>query len=254
MTNEEAKFMLSGYRPNGADADDAAMADALAQAERDPSLKQWFQREQEFDGIVAAKLGAIPAPAGLRESILAGTRMSSASARKPSPGWWRQPWTIGLAAAAAVVVAFTLTLSEPKLRVAKLPGMEPILNVALADFGGAHGMGPKADAMGEFGAWLGRDNSRLGADVMPVELSELTAYGCRSINVAGHDVFEICFQRESGWYHVFIAPREAFDPEGLHRDPMFHEKGEFIAATWADEKYAYLVSGTTDLASLRGLL
>ena len=254
MTNEEAKFMLSGYRPNGADAADAEMASALAQAERDPALKKWFENEQAFDQIVADKLGSIAAPSGLRESILAGTKMSSASAPKPSPKWWLQPWSIGLAAAAAVVVAFTLTISEPEIRTARLPGMDPILKVALADFGGAHGMGPKADRLGAFGAWLIDDNSRLGADVMPVDLAELEAYGCRTINVAGHEVFEICFQRESGWYHVFIAPREAFDSEGLHRDPMFHEKGEFIAASWADEKFAYLVSGTTDLASLRGLL
>ena len=90
--------------------------------------------------------------------------------------------------------------------------------------------------------------------VMPVDLADLRAYGCRSINVAGHEVFEICFERESGWYHVFIAPREAFESEMLQRDPMFHEKGEFIAASWADDKFVYLVSSTTDLATLRGLL
>lgn len=254
MNNEEAKFMLSGYRPNGADAKDTAMADALAQAERDPALKQWFQREQAFDRVVADKLGTIAPPRGLRESILAGTKMSSTTASKPSPRWWMQPWTIGLAAAAAVVVAFTLTFSAPETQVVRLPGMEPILKVALADFGGAHGMGPKADRLGTFGSWLLDDTSRLGSDVMPVDLAELKAYGCRSINVAGHEVFEICFKRESGWYHVFIAPREAFDSDGLHREPMFHEQGEFIAASWADEKFAYLVSGTTDLATLRGLL
>lgn len=254
MTNDEAKFMLTGYRPNGADADDQAMADALAQAKRDPTLGEWFEREQAFDRIVADKLASVAAPAGLRESILAGTKATSATAAKPSPSWWQQPWTIGLAAAAAVVVAFTLTLSEPETRIAQLPGMEPILKVALADFGGAHGPGAHANALGEFGAWLIDDNNRLGAGVMPVDLATLRAYGCRKINIAGHEVFEVCFERDSGWYHVFIAPREAFDSENLQRDPMFHEKGEFIAASWADEKFAYLVSSTTDLATLRGLL
>jgi len=245
--------MLTGYRPNGADADDPAMGDALAQANRDPALREWLEREQAFDRIVADKLSSVRPPAGLRDSILAGTRMSFPPASKPSRTWWQQPWTVGLAAAAAIAVAFTLTLSETETRIARLPGMDPILKVALADFGGAHGPGAHADALGEFGAWLTDENTRFGAGVMPVDLAKLEAYGCRKINVAGHDVFEVCFQRDSGWYHVFIAPREAFESEALQRDPMFHEKGEFIAASWADETFAYLVSSTTDLATLRSL-
>jgi hypothetical protein len=226
----------------------------LAQAERDPALKQWFEREQAFDRVVADKLGVIKPPPGLRDSILAGTKMSSATASKAAPGWWLRPWTVGLAAAAAVVLIFTVNLSEPESRVARLQGMEPVLKVALADFGGAHGPGAHAAALGDFGAWLEDDRNRLGGDVMPLDFETLKAYGCRTINVAGHEVLEVCFQRESGWYHVFIAPREAFESESLRCDPMFHEMGDFIAASWADEKFAYLVSGTTDLATLRGLL
>lgn len=255
MTNEEAKFMLQGYRPNGADADNEAFAEALAQANRDPSLSAWFEREQEFDATVAAKLANISAPAGLRESILAGTKLSSASAETTaSRAWWLRPWTIGLAAAAAVALAFTVTLSEPENKIAALPGFDPVLKVALADYGGAHDKGPHAEDLGRFGAWLMDDGNQLGDGIMPVNLDELREFGCRKVNVAGHEVFEICFQRESGWYHVFIAPRESFDAEAIYSKPMFHESGEFIAASWADDKFAYLVSGTTELATLRGLL
>ena len=77
MTNEEAKFMLQGYRPNGSDADNQAFAEALAQAERDPQLRAWFEREQAFDAVVAEKLTELVPPAGLRGSILAGTKLSS---------------------------------------------------------------------------------------------------------------------------------------------------------------------------------
>lgn len=255
MTNEEAKFMLQGYRPNGADADNEAFAKALAQAERDPTLNSWFEREQEFDATIAAKLSTIMPPAGLRESILAGTKLSSEPAESTaSQAWWLRPWTIGLAAAAAVTLAFTVNLSEPETKIAALPGFDPVLKVALADYGGAHDKGAHANELGSFGAWLIDENNRLGSDVMPVNLDELREFGCRKINVAGHEVFEVCFQRESGWYHVFIAPRESFDSEAIYSKPMFHESGEFIAASWADDKFAYLVSGTTELATLRGLL
>jgi hypothetical protein len=254
MTNEEAKFMLAGYRPNGADANDPVMTEALAQAQRDPALRVWFEREQAFDRIIADKLTATAPPAGLRESILAGKKLSTSTSGSPQPRWWSRPWTIGLAAAAAVVVAFTLSWSEPTTRLAPLPGMQAVLSVALADFEGAHGMGPKADKLGQFGAWLGHSETRLGSAVMPVDLDELRALGCRTINVAGHEIFEICFQRGSDWYHVFIAPRDAFDADRLDDDLMFHQKGEFVAAAWADQSFVYLVSGTSDLATLRGLL
>lgn len=255
MTNEEAKFMLQGYRPNGADADNEAFADALAQASRDPALAAWFEREQEFDATIAAKLSIIAAPAGLRESILAGTKLSSASSESATRrAWWLRPWIIGLAAAAAVALVFTVNLSEPERKIAALPGFDPVLKVALADYGGAHDKGPHAEALGSFGAWLMDDNNSLGNGVMPVNLDQLREFGCRKVNVAGHEVFEICFQRESGWYHVFIAPRDSFDAEAIYTKPMFHESGEFIAASWADDKFAYLVSGTTELATLRGLL
>lgn len=254
MTNDEAKFMLQGYRPNGADAENEAFADALAQAERDPTLHTWFEREQAFDSIVAGKLRAISPPAGLRDSILAGTKLSSGDASKPGGAWWWRSWGIGLAAAAAMVIALTVTFSRSKTQIAAIPGFEPVLKVALADFGGAHTMGASAKELGGFGAWLMNDQNRLGAGVMPVDLDELRKLNCRVINVAGHDVFEVCFKRETGWYHVFIAPRKAFDLDGMQDQPMFHESGKFIAASWADEKFAYLVSGTTELATLRGLL
>jgi hypothetical protein len=38
MTNEEAKFILGGYRGNGRDASDALFAEALKQAQTDPAL------------------------------------------------------------------------------------------------------------------------------------------------------------------------------------------------------------------------
>ena len=102
MTNEEAKFMLQGYRPNGQDADNEAFAEALAQAERDPSLRAWFEREQAFDALIAGKLREVRAPDGLRESILAGTKLSTQPvAAERTPAWWRGAWGVALAAAAA---------------------------------------------------------------------------------------------------------------------------------------------------------
>jgi len=107
MNNAEAKFILQGYRPNGADASDATFQAALEQVQRDPALHEWFARQQAFDGAVSAKLNDLPAPAGLREAILAGGRVTEADPSQVR--WWRSPAL--LAAAAAIAVIFTTTLA-----------------------------------------------------------------------------------------------------------------------------------------------
>jgi hypothetical protein len=72
MTNARAKFLLSVYRPNGADAEDPAFKEALAQAQRDPTLGSWFREQQAFDELIFAKLRSIEVPANFPTAILGG--------------------------------------------------------------------------------------------------------------------------------------------------------------------------------------
>ena len=76
MTNECAKFLLSAYRSNGADAQDPVFKEALDQARHDPVLANWLREQREFDEIISAKLCSIEPPAGLREAILAAPETS----------------------------------------------------------------------------------------------------------------------------------------------------------------------------------
>ncbi|MDB6169002.1 MAG: hypothetical protein JWM88_1866, partial [Verrucomicrobia bacterium] len=76
MSNNEAKFTLGAYRPNGRDAGDAMFGEPLRQARTDPALGAWFERAQAHDAAMAAKLREIAPPAALREAILAGARAS----------------------------------------------------------------------------------------------------------------------------------------------------------------------------------
>jgi len=254
MTNEEAKFMLHGYRSNGADADNEAFADALRQAQNDPALREWFEREQAFDAVVVSKLREVQAPVGLRESILAGKKMTPPATEKSARPWWMQTWSVSLAAAAAIVVAFTVALTQPVPDGNPLVTMEPVLQLALDDLADGQAPGSYAHRLGTFGAWLLNDDNRLQSMEDPIDFDQLRDLGCRTVDVGGHELFEVCFQRESGWFHIYILPREAVDPDSLHAEPMFHEKGGFVAASWADKNHAYLVASLTDLASLREIL
>ena len=93
MNNHEAQFVLNAYRPNGQDAADPQFSDALAQARRDPALQRWFDDSIAFDKAITEKLCAVEVPAGLRENILAGGKVS-----RPS-GWLRPLHKLAIAAA-----------------------------------------------------------------------------------------------------------------------------------------------------------
>src|SRR5262245_19685517 len=101
MKNEEAKFILSAYRPNGQDANDPMFTAALEQARKDPALAKWFEFEQKFDRAMTAKLGAVMPPEGLRAAILAGARVSGT----PSRAWWQQPKWLALAASVVALLS-----------------------------------------------------------------------------------------------------------------------------------------------------
>ena len=66
MTENEAKFILSGYRPNGADADDPHFRDALDLTRENPSFDGWFQKDQELTVALTEKFKEIDVPEDLR--------------------------------------------------------------------------------------------------------------------------------------------------------------------------------------------
>lgn len=242
MTNGEAKFILAAYRPCGRDAEDPLFAEALAQARDDPDLRTWFISQLAFDASVCAKFRELQPPAGLRETVLAGARVSRAGHR---PKLWQRriPWLTLAAAAAVLVVAGALLLSGHAR-----PDLDGLTRFALHDtaHNGTDHFG-SVGAMRELEARLAATNFRSDSE-FPFNLERLRADGCRTVRVAGHEVFEICFGRDHE-FHLYFARRG--DLTGAHTDmPKFTSQGPLAAATWADSRFAYSLvtsAGTTAL-------
>lgn len=97
MDSQQAREILSAYRPGRGEETDPQIAEALAQARRDPELGRWLEQQSAFDAVVVAKLKQVPVPAGLKSRILAAPKIVQPQIR------WFQP--AYLAAAAAVLVA-----------------------------------------------------------------------------------------------------------------------------------------------------
>lgn len=71
MDKEQAKFLLSSFRPDGADAHMPEFADALRLAAEDREVGEWLAQERAADAAFAKALNDVPIPDGLRDEILA---------------------------------------------------------------------------------------------------------------------------------------------------------------------------------------
>lgn len=258
MNNDEAKFKLGAYRPNGADAEDALMREALAQAERDPELARWFAAERAHDAAVGEKLREIVPPTGLREAILAGAGAGGAGRRT----FWRSSWVMPMAAGLSLVLAGWWAASEWGRSGPANPAGGPALAsplsaaeialVALRDMAGNYQPGTLAADMGALGTWL-ETAERPFARGLPVSVDDLALRGCKAIKVGGREVYQIYFNRD-GWYHLYVARRGDFEPASACPNPTLMERGGLATASWACSRYVYVVSTEMGLDALKRLL
>jgi hypothetical protein len=245
MKTTDAKFLLRALRPDGRDAGDPLFTEALAQARQDPVLAAWLAREQATDAAIAAQLAALAPPAGLRDAILVGAR---ASAARPRRAWWQQP--VWLAAAACLALAATLAV----LRRPAAPAGNTLAAAALRDLAAAH------DAHVMHPPGLAALEARLASSAAPVpaalaglDLAQLRAGGCRTLAVSGHEVFELCFERDGNWFHLYVARRTDF-PSDAPAAPVFANQAQLAAAAWADATHLYALVTDAGVAALRRVL
>ena len=242
MTNNEAKFLLGAYRANGGDAANGIFGEALNQAKSDPALGAWLARAQAHDAAIAARLREIAPPAGLREAILAGGRAS----RTPLVARRRPVVWLALAAGIAVLLTVTFWPNHAAAEAAR------IANFALEDT--AHGKhGGHGEAAGALQVLLSQPTTRLGAG-LPVDFAALRATGCRTLSFAGHDLLEVCFQRNGAWFHCYIANRADFPSLPAGAAATFAQQAQLGCASWSDATHHFAVVSDAGLDAIKRLL
>jgi len=102
----EAKQVLLGCRPDGSDLRSPEAAAALDLARRDADLGRWWEQQQAFHRRVRQALLEVPAPASLRDRIIARAKVVELP-------WWRRPAVWSAAAAVAILVAVVAVWHRP---------------------------------------------------------------------------------------------------------------------------------------------
>jgi len=243
MNDNEAKFILRAYRPDGSDAQDPIFTDALAQAGKNPALREWLEQEKSFDRAIAAKLHEVQPPAGLRDAILAGGR---ASQRRRA--WWKNP--VWLAIAASLVVALTLFL---RLRPTE-PSAHDFAEFALNELATA------TDHHGHDGPALAKLQAHLASASLPLPVNakldgeELRRSGCHTARFAGHEVFEICFERDGKWFHLYATPLQNSTAGSAIARSLMLARGKLTATAWHDAQFTYALVTDEGVEALRRLI
>jgi hypothetical protein len=247
MNNQEAKFILGAYRPDGRDAGDPAFTDALAHAERDPELRAWLEQQRKFDTSVSTKLKEVAPPAELRAAILAGARAS-----QPRRQWWMNPAWMAAAATVAVLAAVSVTLRQSR----EAPTVAQLTAFAMKDLAEAHdghvGYPPEFAGLQTQLASVALPLTTPGS--MSIDLDELRRKNCRSVTVAGREVFEICFQRDGTWFHLYAARRSDFAPGAVDAKSLIASTGDYAATAWADSKNVYALVTHAGKEALRRVI
>lgn len=248
MDNREAKFILSAYRPRGQDATDPRFAEALEQLRRDPTLEHWFQKSVAFDVAVTEKLNALEVPAGLRENILAGGKVSWSSR-------WRNSLLKWGIAAAFLFIAIAGSLIVRETTMLRLTGWQ---TEALGNISSLVDGRSKFDAQShravDLVAWL-QTNRAPAAASLPKNLAKLESLGCKTFSWNGIPVSVICFMRpDGGLIHLVATNAPAASDRARAGEPQLVQRGGWATATWRDGDMIYMLALEGSRDQLRSYL
>lgn len=244
MNNQEAKLILSAYRPRGQDAANPHFQGALEQAKRDPELAAWFARECRIDAALGGKVRErSQPPPHLKAAILA-----AAAITRPAP-WFRRPVWVTAAAALFAGALLLLALFIPRERGAEFAafreGMAEILGSK--QFRLDH-ITPSAS---EAQRWLA---DRSVDFVLPSKLETQPTLGCRVIDWQGHKVALVCFKLDGGeTVHLFTLDRSILR-DAPPPQPQFAAAGRYALAGWTGGDKVYLVACSRGEAALKKVL
>lgn len=257
MDNEQAKLILSTYRPGGEDASDPFFAEALEQVHRDPELGQWFADQRRFDQSMHSAVQSLRPPAGLRNQLLVNRRVvrlhqrSGPAVRLARPRSRPAAW---MALAASIILLFGIGYLMQSPQNAPLTASQFVEKVFELKQSGKITLGKMGGGTEEYRAWLAQRGSPSDF-ALPAPLNALGGMGCQTFTINGRKVSLVCFMLDKDRVvHFFVIDSSGLDhPPGAA--PKFIQRDGLTAATWSKAGRTYVLTGKgVDEETLRRLI
>jgi hypothetical protein len=250
MTTEEAKVILSAYRPGKDDPEEAPLKAALELAASDPELSEWMALQARNDEAIRQVIGESTPAADLEARLLElAPEAPRRLARFPSiPAW-------GYAVAACFVIAVTALSFRSTIIENQLLGYFPQLSAVEkeATFRDAMALyvsssiiqldftATNLDAITD---WL-TEQPTPSYNEIPNLLAARETIGCKSFLWRGQEVSLICFESpEGGIVHLFLMEKEGTEAATWDSIASHLTSHERKTVGWEDDELVYLLVGS----------
>ena len=231
MNPIEAKRILLAYRPGTADADDAEVAEALAEARRDPGLHEWALQQAAFQQSMRTTLREMPVPPELRERILARNKVLT-------PRWWQRPSALAAAAAIALFLGLAWMLLQPATGHPFETYRDRMVRAVLRQYT----MDIVTNDMAEVRKFLSTRNAPSDY-VLPAGLARLPVSGAGILSWRDRRVAMVCLESTNqGTLFLFVVDRNSVDgAPGATR--TFDQVSRLTTVSWSEGERTYVLAG-----------
>jgi len=243
MSRDQAKEILSAFRPGTDDERDPVFLEALQVAEHDPQLAAWLAERQAFDSIVKRRLAASPLPSGLLEQIRIGVTLRQTEARH------QRQWLAALAACFILVVTLSALwlYRRNSIQTTQFAACRNEMVRFLQHF-------PRLDletaSLAQARQWLA-DTRHLQQVQFPTGLQRFPTIGCRTLDWYGHPLGLVCFMVDGEVVHFIIIPQSSIPDGPPSSEPQFARVGRETTVAWSRGDLTYLVLSKASEGFLR---
>ncbi|HZT23762.1 MAG TPA: hypothetical protein VFB55_12725, partial [Verrucomicrobiae bacterium] len=225
MNHEQAKEILSAYRPGTDDERDSVFAEALELVKCDPELAAWFKDREAFDAAVRHRLEAVRIAPELLDEIRAGV------SRRYRAVYRRREFLTALAA--CLVLLLTLVgvwwYRQSQRPTTQFVACRRDMVQFLQEF-------PRLDLetenLAQARQWL-VDTHHLQDVQFPTGLERFPTIGCRTIEWHGQSLALVCFVADGEIVHFIVIPRNSIPDGPQTSEPQFARVNGTTTAAWS---------------------
>lgn len=255
MTPNQAKEILSLYRPGSADDRDPEFAEALALVRQDADLARWFAEYCAVQRELSSRFRKIKPPEGLKEQIISENRTSKVVT------WWRQPAVL----AAAACIVLLASLASLWFNRTRIPPEDLSLNgfrerMVRAAVKSAYGMDLETNDVAQIRAYLARQQAHADFQI-PAALAATAYSGCGVLTWQGNRVTMVCFNSgrplppgSKTDLFLFVLERQAVSNPPSSNQPQLTPANQLATASWTSGDLVYLLVADGDTEFLRKYL